>query len=1402
MTQFYRIFFFFSLLIQTLFATAHYNPTADLKTLSEYTQLVNQSVQAYNQINPKDLSRLKDQSYQLMILAKQAHAHAQYVVDSLNHHNLYRQDYRNQIQATADHFKQLSQDIEQAHQHSIRSLEYQQINQSLDELHAVFDSSEQKKQTHVQDWIKQLKPSLQKAEQVQRKIQDILNRRLSNQQTGPNHTYIDELKPILEYAEQIKNRFQQQIDEQIHTSKSIFLDQKKILDHRIQDVKQHTLHSYEQIQHLYDVVLGHAKILDELHVLHSIDPHFNIQHIQHDQMLMRLTFQYDEFKKLKISWQDGKQATRPHFKLINRVYSDMDALVQASQQIYHQMIAHIPRGRNATRDAMMDDMLNSIKIIQKESEQIFRDQSAPLLVQAKSAIENMQAAIHQSLPIMVEDAQQIVDYFNFAEGNHATFDRFYSKERPPYWDYWILVAQASLIQSNVNQISLNPIQSTIELDNQFIQFKSKHEKALQILATIPGRRKMGRGSTPNGWRHEIIHQHQVWHQKQLDDFDQTVKRLRQVLLEQSSQPIGDNEEEALTDFYSQPQLSLKSTFSQKTDHIKLGFFGVHTLNLLKGISWPLSPFGPLPIAYGQSWGGDSLYTGQKYQYALNLSANNLVENKPHRFIIKVFNRKDVETGSSLVLKPLDVFEIELPMVPQPADIAQGNNRFKKWGNDYLIGSKGILTVEGRLKDLFGFMTTIELDYDQSKKPQTLIITHEAKQADFIFIIELQTSDSDAFLPAYALSFNHPLPSYISYVQVPSLFNPAQPLAYAALPKKASSSTGETGFLVPQHLPNPEDCLALGQSPELIPHPLLNRLVDQLDRNPIALANYVLNEIDLIQAAGHLPSSINNPHAFWFSLLGDQLHPGLITRGALGTYLEKQGNPWEQCALLIYLLRQAGYPAAYAYCNKGEIKVQPQTAAKITKMMLNEEASQAWINLDYPWVVFWDEHAQTWRSIFPWLKDIDIVEGLNIIDYMPESCSNVQQWVDLYLKQPHLLHHDAANNPNDTAFRLFKEGVKKRLKNGEDIDQIGVQYRSRRSYRSSWADFPEPEKIEGLYTIEPHLKDRNDLFVKVDIQICSAQNPSKQITLKAVPFAQLHHRSMYVYFEPFSNQPEEKQHWMVFKINPFDETGSSPAKNDLNPFLNLQTHRLSLDQSDKNINISMSLNKDESDHLSTDQKTLSIQKGTTAALCMVYGHVTQAWIDLHQAYFKHHNKNHSTDDADAQGRLCSILGLSYFKAILDDDREMKKLFKLAPDISFGIGLAKLSPEYKAGSKNKSKSGDFIGKPDLIYPQVDMMFTDYESFKNDCLHTKKPIRSSFATHPVNILGIVNGSSWEHQILNDVFHDKYAISTVKLLQLAHMRADRAKSGFLLLTQSNLKDFIDGRYPDLAIPVPLFKI
>ena len=244
------------------------------------------------------------------------------------------------------------------------------------------------------------------------------------------------------------------------------------------------------------------------------------------------------------------------------------------------------------------------------------------------------------------------------------------------------------------------------------------------------------------------------------------------------------------------------------------------------------------------------------------------------------------------------------------------------------------------------------------------------------------------------------------------------------------------------------------SPELRRHPLLDQFVLDMNKDPLALASYVINEIELTDPYANAQSN---------QVIKTVINCGGVDRGALNTFLEGQGSPIEQCALLVYLLRQAGYPAAYVFPTNGNLLMSASHISQLWRMNVQGVVSfqgvpyitNSLLTVDYPWVVA--SIGTNTVHIFPWIKDTEIVQGLNLYDYMPTNYNTALQWIEQYVRgNTNILNLDPENNPSV----LFPDFVQQELLTnalGQSIslNDLGVTAFNRPHQFPGWAYLPQP-----------------------------------------------------------------------------------------------------------------------------------------------------------------------------------------------------------------------------------------------------------------------------------------------------------------------------------------------------------
>ena len=300
--------------------------------------------------------------------------------------------------------------------------------------------------------------------------------------------------------------------------------------------------------------------------------------------------------------------------------------------------------------------------------------------------------------------------------------------------------------------------------------------------------------------------------------------------------------------------------------------------------------------------------------------------------------------------------------------------------------------------------------------------------------------------------------------------------------------------------SPSACTNIDQSPELRRSPILDQFVADMGNDPVALANYVLNDIDLTD-----PMDYNDDG----TLSEQSINPSGVTRGALGAFLEKQGSPVEQCALLVYLLRQAGVPATYMFPVHNGLQILDARLSRMLKFQVHGSfndagqlySSNTMIAVNYPWVAAYI--GTNWVHIFPWLKDYGLVEGLNLYEYMPTNYSSAYGWAKDYIYGASNLLSLAVNGDN-TPRVIFPRYLAQTLQQnypGVSVDDIGMQVLLRRHNYSRWQDFPTPTWLTNAsYTVESLSANSitnvdplmTNVFDTLSIEIYSQTDPHKDI----------------------------------------------------------------------------------------------------------------------------------------------------------------------------------------------------------------------------------------------------------------------------------------------------------------------
>ncbi len=568
-------------------------------------------------------------------------------------------------------------------------------------------------------------------------------------------------------------------------------------------------------------------------------------------------------------------------------------------------------------------------------------------------------------------------------------------------------------------------------------------------------------------------------------------------------------------------------------------------------------------------------------------------------------------------------------------------------------------------------------------------------------------------PIYAFGLNAPPPWQLEVLKKPGL--------PTFKPRPFSQS--------PPTCAPPQGSLRLEKGDELIPHPLLNQLVVELKKDPLAIAQYVQNEIDLADP-------------FIFRTQDKVFEAPLLHRSALGTFLEGEGSAWEQCALLIYLLEEAGFKATYAQtCCTFPVDY-------IERLLFTKLPGEKEVVLNYPFVLL-ELDQDKWVSLFPWMKNVQVAEGHDLYSLMPDAYSSANKWIQRYLTGDEEISKHIGLDKDDTVGVLYSRFASEQLqRQGLSIQDVGCHRTLIKQQFTSWEEFPRPE-FEN-YNVFESLPPQ--LYATLDIEIASRENPGKR-SKKQVSLPFLNGRFFALDFKG-DDHYQLMSFYLMDGWNNEKITSSTAQKQTNIDHL--------LDQNDLSLDIQLSYQQKGVKWT----RNFSVAKGTKAALCFSFGNTSPKTTSLFARPCL--NKNEAEENLHS---LLAFTGALYFEKCNRAQTQLAILHKLANPYYFGVGLAKLT------SGNSIKTADT--EMEIKFPQVDMAFyihCNIDSF----LTVDESYHLRLADYL--ILTCADYSSNEHQVIQDVFKDQNAISTIKLLKIAHkghQEKGREGLGFLALTE-----------------------
>ena len=431
-----------------------------------------------------------------------------------------------------------------------------------------------------------------------------------------------------------------------------------------------------------------------------------------------------------------------------------------------------------------------------------------------------------------------------------------------------------------------------------------------------------------------------------------------------------------------------------------------------------------------------------------------------------FYRFFVQTDSSASSLKVHVYENGVIIHQEQIGIPVQDEQ--SW-HHYLTTDEMVIIPDSVLKAQFGLDLRINIVSDPNHN-LSLLIAHKATNRSYNFTFSLEEE------VLYGLSFSLPPPWQLDVLSKPSF------------PSTDKLLEGGLASIKP-----PSNDQYREISCELRKNPTLERFVKQMKEDPLALTQYVYNEIELVDP--------------FLTRIDGVFQAPSIHRDAYRTFLEKQGSPWEQCMLLVHLLRQAGYDALY---TEGTCSLPSSFVEKLLFVQLPDEKETL---LDYPGVLFFD--GTQWISLFPWMKEINVIEGYDLYALMPDEYANADRWIRRYLRNDENILKHIRSDGDDSAGILFVRCVEEQLKSkGLSLHDIGTQRIVQKRQYTGWKEFLRPSPQADRTTLS-NLSTHQHLLATVKVDITSKENPERTIETGWLPLIALDYMPLTINFYPLS-----------------------------------------------------------------------------------------------------------------------------------------------------------------------------------------------------------------------------------------------------------------------------------------------
>ncbi len=621
-------------------------------------------------------------------------------------------------------------------------------------------------------------------------------------------------------------------------------------------------------------------------------------------------------------------------------------------------------------------------------------------------------------------------------------------------------------------------------------------------------------------------------------------------------------------------------------------------------------------------------------------------------------------------------------------------------------------------------------------------------------------------------------------------------------------------------------LKIDHSPELRRHPILDDFVVEMGKKKsssvsqekymvLALANYVQNQIELTDA---LVETKNNGGVVCLGLRG-------ISRSALAVFQEEQGSPIEQCALLVYLLREAGIPAFYMQPYPNRMKLTESQLAAMLGIQIAEFDQNRLIAVNYPFVAAYVEGE--YQYFFPWIKDTEIIEGFDLYDLMPPKWNTAYKWFAGYIQNDPEINDLADTDQPDVLWPKFIEAQIHDPTSLQhyypfvSIDDIGISRRNRTTFFPTFEDFPRPFSImddnddtdDEPTAFESYgLSEYRDYFNTKKLKIVVDYDFNNDGTASDVIYdsgdwleCDLHNRRFFAYASHFSNDGSGSNIWRLnyhIVLQPY-----RPGESVKEEMSELSSPDFFAEQSDavfafkKSLNISVDSSgeikfseyyknaeyieeckvryivpsgsgkntwavvpeRDEGSVFFTRDHSSRFSFGDSVAFCSNAGRVTDRMLDVHASDIVKHQGER--DKAYDHGVNLYLMGQSYWKRrgdFYDFVNDKHKISKL----SSSSGLARV---------RLILSNISAGRLYYSYPAIDVHSDTQARIWSGQLHPRgRDATVDRGYYESQIISQIGGSAFEHGIISDFWKGIEATSTMHMLR---------NSNAILLTYSNYK-------------------